>query len=166
MIDTHQNNYPYHCIGQSGILTITAQVRSITLMIDGRRPNTGFGIVKIDLRTGSNTNQASVCNAEWIVRNTALPVDVIQIGFRDITGDCFCDIFIKSPNTYRNYVCKVLSQGYGNNMSDAFVLQNATEVNNTTVNNKLTSTNVYQTIVDANTDLHENKSYTSVITPA
>ena len=87
-----------------------------------------------------------------------MPVDCIQVGFRNTAADSIADIFYKSAGTYNSAVVRVLSSGSRGNINRAFTLVNSSEVNNTTTSNKLTSVGAYKSIADAVADLHSGKT--------
>ena len=160
------NNYPYHLIGQLGPLTGSYDTRGITLLIESRQQYGGFGILKVEARTNQvSTGALAQCHAEWLVRSQNLRSDIVQVGFRNTSGDSIFDIYIKHEGTWRTYTIKVLSQGLAGNMTQQWHLTNANEVNDTTASDKKTSTNVYTSIQNANASLYSNKPYTATLTP-
>jgi len=156
------NNYPFHCIGKIGPITTTYQDAGIKLLVARQNIGGGEGIVNIQFRT-NNTNQDGQCSVRWLVRDSELPVDCIQVGFYKTWGGIYADIFYKSAATYNSCVIRSLGDGTRSTIERRFTLQNSTEVNNTTTSSAGSSTNSYATIAAAGTALH-SKAYTDTIT--
>ena len=159
------NNYPYHYIGTTGIITSSYIDKVINLLVTRDYIDGGSGIVRIEFRTNNASGGATgSCSVRWLCRDNHLPVDCIQVGFRNTAADSIADIFYKSAGTYNSAVVRVLSSGSRGNINRAFTLVNSSEVSNTTTSDKLTSVGAYKAIADAVTDLHSGKTYTSTIT--
>ena len=159
------NNYPYHYIGTTDIITSSYIDKVINLLVTRDYVDGGSGIVRIEFRTNNASGGATgSCSVRWLCRDNNLPVDCIQVGFRNTAADSIADIFYKSAGTYNSAVVRVLSSGSRGNINRAFTLVNSSEVNNTTTSNKLTSVGAYKSIADAVADLHSGKTYTSTIT--
>lgn len=164
------NNYPYHRIATAS--TSAGNFRTnysgnytLTLLVVGARINTNaLGLVKITLRT--NAGGVSTCNVNWAYRTSDIPIDTISVGFRNTTDDTIVDVFNKLNSNYLIYNIKVLHNAISADSGvPIYELLDSNEVNSTTSSDKLTSTNVYASIEAANTELYENKPYTSTITP-
>ncbi len=161
----NKNNYPYHYIGTTGIVTGSYIDKVITLLVTKDHINGGAGIVRIEFRVDNAAGGVtSSCRAVWLMKDDKLPTDCIQIGFRNVAEDSIADIFYKASGTYASAVVRTLQNGVRGGISRAFTLVDSSEVGNTTTTDKLTSVGAYAAINDAATDLHANQTYTSIIT--
>lgn len=162
----NRNNYPYHYIGTTGVITGSYTDKVITLLVTRDYINGGCGLVRIEGRTDNVSNGTlGTCLVEWIFRDKNLPADCIQVGLRDTSGDTIIDIFYKSAGTYNSAVCRVLQHGGRGVVRSDYTLFDSSEVSNTTTSDKLTSVGSYTSLADAANDLHSSKPYTQTLTP-
>ena len=164
----NKNNYPYHRIATIGPITGGFLTYHLVLLITGGWNGSGLGIVKITTRSNDVSNsQVGSITAKWAYRTDDIPIDVIQIGFRNTSGDTLADVFIKKSAAYNSHNIKVLQNSENTDASNnrPYTLMSASEVNDTTASDKKTSTNVYATIAAANSEIWTNKPYTSTVTP-
>ena len=127
------NNYPYHYIGTSGVITGGYSDFCVTLLITRDFINAGYGICRIEGRTNNVSGGAvATCSVNWLVRDKNFPVDAIQVGFRNTSGDTIFDIFYKSSDGYSSIVARVLANGSRGAISRRFELVDSSEVSNTT----------------------------------
>ena len=157
------NNYPYHRFAKLDTLTDSYQDRVTNLLITQDFEGAGWGICRIVLRTNNQNNkQASSAKVEWLARCN-LSADSVQIGLYYKDGSTYADAFIKTTGTYYSTVIRNLGSGSRGNIGRTWTFVNSSEVNNTTATDKKTSYEVYTSVADAGTKLH-NQAYTSTIT--
>lgn len=156
------NNFPYHYIGTTGVLASTYQECLLTLLVTVGHNYNCCGICHIKVRTDvSGTN--SSCAVRWIVRDSNMPVDIIQIGFRSVFGSTIADLFYKSSGIYQSGKVQVLESGYATGWNRCFTLYASSEANNTTASNKGSSFNSYASLTEAQNTLHSSQPYTHTV---
>lgn len=157
-----QNNYPWHRIATSGVLTTKVfDDKSVFLFLaehynDGRQ-----GTIWISLRRNNTGNSQAV--AKWISRS-GFNIDDIQLGLNSTPGDTCLDIFVRAITPWTGGNVMMLSGGSRGADVDYYEFVNSSEDTNTTTTDKKTSVEVYKTIEEAATQLH-GKAYTSIIKP-
>lgn len=161
-ISASQNNYPWHRIATSGVLTTKViDDRSVFLFLaehynDGRQ-----GTIQISLRRNNTANSSAV--AKWISRS-GFNIDDVQLGLNSTPGDTCLDIFVRTSSSRTGGNVMMLSRGSRGADVDYYEFVNSSEATNTTTTDKKTSVEVYKTIEEAATQLH-GKAYTSIIKP-
>lgn len=161
-ISASQNNYPWHRIATSGVLTTKAiDDRSVFLFLaehynDGRQ-----GTIQISLRRNNTANSSAV--AKWISRS-GFNIDDVQLGLNSTPGDTCLDIFVRTSSSWTGGNVMMLSRGSRGLDVDYYEFVNSSEATNTTTTDKKTSVEVYKTIEEAATQLY-GKAYTSIIKP-
>ena len=78
-------------------------------------------------------------------------------------GSTYADAFFKTVGTYWSTTIRNLGSGSRGNIGRTWTFINSSETNNTTTTDKKTSYEVYVSLADAGTALH-NQAYTSTIT--
>lgn len=158
------NNYPFHYIGTTGLRTSGYLDYVITLLVGRDYINGGGGICRIEVRTNNVAGGAlATAKVKWLIRDPDLPVDSIQVGFRDTSGDTIADIFYYSSGAWNSAIVRVLGVGGRTSIARTFTLVDSTEVSNTTSSSAGASVNSFKTIAAAATALHSTKPYTSTI---
>lgn len=161
-ISASQNNYPWHRIATSGVLTTKViDDKSVFLFLaehynDGRQ-----GIIQISLRRNNTANSSAV--AKWISRS-GFNIDDVQLGLNSTPGDTCLDIFVRTSSPWTGGNVMMLSRGSRGVDVDYYEFVNSSEATNTTTTDKKNSVEVYKTIEEAATQLHD-KAYTSIIKP-
>lgn len=155
------NNYPFHRIGYSGEITGYYNDRSTTLYITQGYQGGGFGIVRITVRT-NNTNSVSGAEARWLIRS-GFNADQIQLGFYNVFGKTYCDIFLKINSTYCGTTIRAIGSDSRGSISRTFTLCDSSEANDTTASDAKASKEVYASIAAAGTALHK-QAYTNIVT--
>lgn len=155
------NNYPFHRIGYSGEITGSYNDRSTTLYITQGYQGGGFGIVRITVRT-NNTNSVSGAEARWLIRS-GFNADQIQLGFYNVFGKTYCDIFLKINSTYCGTTIRAIGSDSRGSISRTFTLCDSSEANDTTASDAKASKEVYASIAAAGTALHK-QAYTNIVT--
>lgn len=154
------NNYPFHRIGYTEVITGAYNDKSITLYITQGYQGGGFGIVRITVRT--NNNSASGAEARWLIRS-GFNADQIQLGFYNVYGKTYCDIFLKTTSIYNGTVIRAIGSDARGGISRTFTLCDSSESNNTTASNNKDSKESYVSIAAAGTAIHK-QAYTGTIT--
>ena len=154
------NNYPFHRIGHSGEITGSYNDKSITLYLTQGYQGGGFGIVRITVRT-NNSNGVSGAEARWLVRS-GFGADQIQLGFYNVYGKTYCDIFLKTNGTYNGTTVRAIGSDARGNISRTFTLCDSIEADGTTASDAKTSKESYATIAAAGTAIHK-QAYTNTI---
>lgn len=155
------NNYPFHRIGYSGEMTGSYNDKSITLYLTQGYQGGGFGIIRITVRT-NNSNSVSGAEARWLIRS-GFNADQIQLGFYNVYGKTYCDIFLKTNGTYNGTVIRAIGSDARGNISRTFTLCDSNEADSTTASDAKTSKESYASIAAAGTAIHK-QAYTSTIT--
>ena len=155
------NNYPFHRIGYTQVITGAYNDNSITLYITQGYQGGGFGIVRISVRT-NNSNSASGAEARWLIRSR-FNADQIQLGFYNVYGKTYCDIFLKTNSTYCGTVIRAIGSDSRGNISRTFTLCDSSESNDTTASDAKGSKESYASIAAAGTAIHK-QAYTGIIT--
>lgn len=155
------NNYPFHRIGYTEVITGAYSDKSITLYITQGYQGGGFGIVRITVRT-NNSNSASGAEARWLIRS-GFNADQIQLGFYNVYGKTYCDIFLKTNSTYCGTVIRAIGSDSRGNISRTFTLCDSSESNDTTASDAKGSKESYASIAAAGTAIHK-QAYTGTIT--
>lgn len=161
-ISASQNNYPWHRIATSGVLTTKViDDRSVFLFLaehynDGRQ-----GTIQISLRRNNTANSSAV--AKWISRS-GFNIDDVQLGLNSTPGDTCLDIFVRTSSSWTGGNVMMLSRGSRGADVDYYEFVNSSEDTNTTTTDKKNSVEVYKTIEEAATQLY-GKAYTSIIKP-
>ena len=155
------NNYPFHRIGYTQVITGAYNDNSITLYITQGYQGGGFGIVRISVRT-NNSNSASGAEARWLIRS-GFNADQIQLGFYNVYGKTYCDIFLKTNSTYCGTVIRAIGSDSRGNISRTFTLCDSSESNDTTASDAKGSKESYVSIAAAGTAIHK-QAYTGIIT--
>ena len=155
------NNYPFHRIGYSGEITGSYNDRSTTLYITQGYQGGGFGIVRITVRT-NNSNSVSGAEARWLIRS-GFNADQIQLGFYNVFGKTYCDIFLKTNGTYNGTVIRAIGSDSRGSISRTFTLCDSNEADSTTASDAKTSKESYASIAAAGTAIHK-QAYTNTIT--
>ena len=158
---SNTNNYPFHRIGYSGEITGYYNDRSTTLYITQGYQGGGFGIVRITVRT-NNTNSVSGAEARWLIRS-GFNADQIQLGFYNVFGKTYCDIFLKINSTYCGTTIRAIGSDSRGSISRTFTLCDSSEANDTTASDAKASKEVYASIAAAGTALHK-QAYTNIVT--
>jgi hypothetical protein len=156
------NNYPYHRFAKLDTLTDSYQDRVTNLLITQDFNGGGWGICRIVLRTNNQSNTLSSASVDWLVR-CGLAADSVQIGLYTKDGSTYADAFFKTVGTYWSTTIRNLGSGSRGNIGRTWTFINSSETNNTTTTDKKTSYEVYVSLADAGTALH-NQAYTSTIT--
>lgn len=156
------NNYPYHRFAKLDTLTDSYQDRVTNLLITQDFNGGGWGICRIVLRTNNQSNTLSSASVDWLVR-CGLAADSVQIGLYTKDGSTYADAFFKTVGTYWPTTIRNLGSGSRGNIGRTWTFINSSETNNTTTTDKKTSYEVYVSLADAGTALH-NQAYTSTIT--
>ena len=155
------NNYPYHRIAYTGVITSSYADKSMTLYMSQGYQGGGFGIVRITVRTNNSSN-VSTAEARWLVRS-GFAADAIQIGLYNVYGKTYADVFFKSAGSYSGCVFRAIASDARGGISRTFTLVNSSEVDSTTTSDKKTSKEVYASIASAANALHSNQAYTNTI---
>lgn len=155
------NNYPFHRIGYTEVITGAYNDKSITLYITQGYQGGGFGIVRITVRT-NNSNSASGAEARWLIRS-GFNADQIQLGFYNVFGKTYCDIFLKTNSSYCGTVIRAIGSDSRGNISRTFTLCDSTESGDTTASDAKGSKESYVSIAAAGTAIHK-QAYTGTIT--
>lgn len=155
------NNYPFHRIGYTEVITGAYSDKSITLYITQGYQGGGFGIIRITVRT-NNSNSASGAEARWLIRS-GFNADQIQLGFYNVYGKTYCDIFLKTNSTYCGTVIRAIGSDARGGISRTFTLCDSTEANGTTASDAKGSKESYVSIAAAGTAIHK-QAYNSIIT--
>lgn len=155
------NNYPFHRIGYTEVITGAYIDKSITLYITQGYQGGGFGIIRITVRT-NNSNFASGAEARWLIRS-GFNADQIQLGFYNVYGKTYCDIFLKTNNSYCGTVIRAIGSDARGGISRTFTLCDSTEANGTTASDAKGSKESYVSIAAAGTAIHK-QAYTGTIT--
>ena len=155
------NNYPFHRIGYTEVITGSYSDKSITLYITQGYQSGGFGIIRITVRT-NNSNYASGAEARWLIRS-GFNADQIQLGFYNVFGKTYCDIFLKTTNIYCGTVIRAIGSDARGGISRTFTLCDSTEANSTTTSDAKGSKESYASIAAAGTAIHK-QAYNSIIT--
>lgn len=158
---SNTNNYPFHRIGYSGEITGYYNDRSTTPYITQGYQGGGFGIVRITVRT-NNTNSVSGAEARWLIRS-GFNADQIQLGFYNVFGKTYCDIFLKINSTYCGTTIRAIGSDSRGSISRTFTLCDSSEANDTTASDAKASKEVYASIAAAGTALHK-QAYTNIVT--
>lgn len=156
------NNYPYHRFAKIDAITDSYQDRVTNLLITQDFNGGGWGICRIVLRTNNQSNTLSSASVDWLVR-CGLAADSVQIGLYTKDGSTYADAFFKTVGTYWSTTIRNLGSGSRGNIGRTWTFINSSETNNTTTTDKKTSYEVYVSLADAGTALH-NQAYTSTIT--
>lgn len=156
------NNYPYHRFAKLDTLTDSYQDRVTNLLITQDFNGGGWGICRIVLRTNNQSNTLSLASVDWLVR-CGLAADSVQIGLYTKDGSTYADAFFKTVGTYWSTTIRNLGSGSRGNIGRTWTFINSSEAENTTATDKKTSYEVYTSVADAGTKLH-NQAYTSTIT--
>lgn len=156
------NNYPYHRFAKLDTLTDSYQDRVTNLLITQDFNGGGWGICRIVLRTNNQSNTLSSASVDWLVR-CGLAADSVQIGLYTKDGSTYADAFFKTVGTYWSTTIRNLGSGSRGNIGRTWTFINSSEAENTTATDKKTSYEVYTSVADAGTKLH-NQAYTSTIT--
>ena len=155
------NNYPFHRIGYTEVITGAYSDKSITLYITQGYQGGGFGIIRITVRT-NNSNSASGAEARWLIRS-GFNADQIQLGFYNVYGKTYCDIFLKTNSSYCGTVIRAIGSDARGGISRTFTLCDSTEANGTTASDAKGSKESYVSIAAAGTAIHK-QAYNSIIT--
>lgn len=155
------NNYPYHRFAKLDTLTDSYQDRVTNLLITQDFNGGGWGICRIVLRTNNQSNTLSSASVDWLVR-CGLAADSVQIGLYTKDGSTYADAFFKTVGTYWSTTIRNLGSGSRGNIGRTWTFINSSETNNTTTTDKKTSYEVYVSLADAGTKLH-NQAYTTTI---
>lgn len=155
------NNYPYHRFAKLDTLTDSYQDRVTNLLITQDFNGGGWGICRIVLRTNNQSNTLSSASVDWLVR-CGLAADSVQIGLYTKDGSTYADAFFKTVGTYWSTTIRNLGSGSRGNIGRTWTFINSSETNNTTTTEKKTSYEVYVSLADAGTKLH-NQAYTTTI---
>lgn len=156
------NNYPYHRFAKLDTLTDSYRDRVTNLLITQDFNGGGWGICRIVLRTNNQSNTLSSASVDWLVR-CGLAADSVQIGLYTKDGSTYADAFFKTVGTYWSTTIRNLGSGSRGNIGRTWTFINSSEAVNTTTTDKKTSYEVYTSVADAGTKLH-NQAYTSTIT--
>ena len=154
------NNYPFHRIGYTEVITGAYSDKSITLYITQGYQGGGFGIIRITVRT-NNSNSASGAEARWLIRS-GFNADQIQLGFYNVYGKTYCDIFLKTNSSYCGTVIRAIGSDARGGISRTFTLCDSTEANGTTASDAKGSKESYASIAAAGTAIHK-QAYTGTI---
>lgn len=154
------NNYPFHRIGYTEVITSVYSDKSITLYITQGYQGGGFGIVRITVRT-NNSNSASGAEARWLIRS-GFNAYQIQLGFYNVFGKTYCDIFLKTTSTYNGTVIRAIGSDARGGISRTFTLCDSSESNDTTASDAKGSKESYVSIAAAGTAIHK-QAYNSII---
>lgn len=155
------NNYPYHRFAKLDTLTDSYQDRVTNLLITQDFNGGGWGICRIVLRTNNQSNTLSSASVDWLVR-CGLAADSVQICLYTKDGSTYADAFFKTVGTYWSTTIRNLGSGSRGNIGRTWTFINSSETNNTTTTDKKTSYEVYVSLADAGTKLH-NQAYTTTI---
>lgn len=155
------NNYPYHRFAKLDTLTDSYQDRVTNLLITQDFNGGGWGICRIVLRTNNQSNTLSSASVDWLVR-CGLAADSVQIGLYTKDGSTYADAFFKTVGTCWSTTIRNLGSGSRGNIGRTWTFINSSETNNTTTTDKKTSYEVYVSLADAGTKLH-NQAYTTTI---
>lgn len=158
----NKNNYPWHRIAYTDVLTTAYIRRTISLILNQAVFGGKYGELVIKVNTNSaNTN--SSYEVYWVV-NKGFGADDIKIGVNNTYGNTYFDVFYKCPGTWQNLLIEQKTGGYDSSFTKSFTLCSSQEVSDTTTTDKLTSYECYTTIESAATELH-NTAYTAIISP-
>lgn len=156
----NKNNYPYHRIAKLDAITSSYQDRSTLLYITQDYNGGGFGIVRVSLRT-NNSSSVSGVEARWLVRS-GLNADSIQIGLYNVYGATYADVFFKCPGAYGSATIRAIASGTRGSVGRTWTLINSSETNDTTTDDKKTSSECWASVGDAATELH-SQAYSGVV---
>ena len=154
------NNFPYHRIAYSGTVTGQYVDKAITMLITQDYAGGGFGICSVRLRTNSSSVVSSA-EVKWLCRS-GIDAEAIQVGLYNVAGNTYADIFFKVTSSYQGTVIRNLAMGARGGISRTWTLVNSSEVNDTTSTDKKTSTEVYNSVANAGSALH-NQAYSLVV---
>lgn len=155
------NNYPYHRIAKLDTITGAYSDKATTLYITQDYNGGHFGIIRISLRTNNSSSVSSV-EAKWLVRS-GFSLDAIQVGIYNVYGQTYSDVFLKSNGSYAGTTVRAIASGNRGSIGSTWTLISSAEANDTTSSDKKTSTEVYNSIANAATALHE-KAYSTIVT--
>ena len=158
----NKNNFPWHRIAYSDVMTTTYNRRTIALILNQAVFGGKYGELVIKVATNA-TNNASSYEAYWVV-NKGFGADDIKIGVNNTFGNTYFDVFYKCPSTWSNLLIEQKTGGYDSNFTKSFTLCSSQEVSDTTTTDRLTSIECYSTIEAAATELH-NEAYTAIVSP-
>lgn len=151
----NQNNFPLHRFAKLDTITDSYQDRVMNLLITQDYYGGGFGICRITLRTNNQTNKVeSQVSIDWLVRS-GLDKECIVIAMCTKDGSTYTDAFFVTDGTYEGTVIRNLGSGRRGNVARTWTLLNSKEVDNTTTSDKLTSTEVYASLDEAASTLHD-----------
>ena len=156
------NNYPYHRIATTGIVTGSYQDREITLLLSQGYIGGCQGVIRLALRTNGSSDSGSSVEAHWLYRK-GFAVDDIQVGIFNTFGNTYADAFLKTRGSYASTTGVVLTQGTRGSLSAAWTLIDSDEEDNTTTSDDKNSTECFKSITDAGTALHD-KAYSTIVT--
>ena len=152
---SNTSNYPWHRFAYRENITGTYHDADAIFDIRGRFNEGRFGRIKVSIRT-NNSGTAVNVGARWLYRSANFNVDDIKIASWGTTGQSvYVDVFIKCGSYPRITVYQV--EG-----GRLFTLINSAEAADTTASDPKTSYEVYKTVEDAGTALH-NQAYTQII---
>jgi len=154
------NNYPYHRIAYSGVVSGQYVDKAITMLITQDYAGGGFGICSVRLRTNASSVVSSA-EVKWLCRSV-LTAESIQVGLYNVAGKTYADIFFKATSGYQGTVIRNLAMGARGGISRTWTLVDSNEANDTTTSDKKTSKEVYASIASAGTTLH-NQAYSMVL---
>lgn len=154
-------NYPFRRIAKLDTITSQYTDRTTTLYLTADYNGGQFGILRISLRTNSNTQDSSV-EVKWLVRY-GFSLDSIKIGFCKTPGATYADVFYTKASTYTGIIIRDISSGSRGSDTNTWTLVDSKEVNDTTTTDKLISKECYTSVENAATLIH-NKPYTDIIT--
>lgn len=100
--------------------------------------------------------------ARWLIRS-GFNADQIQLGFYNVYGKTYCDIFLKTTSTYNGTVIRAIGSDARGGISRTFTLCDSSESNDTTASNNKDSKESYVSIAAAGTAIHK-QAYTGTIT--
>lgn len=160
------NNYPFHRFAYKTGLTGSYMDMSAVFRITKGYQGGGSGLFQVIVRTNSSTSGSTVSQLviKWLQRDLAIPVDCIQAGFYNVHGATYVDLFYKSAGSYSGAVIEQVSIAGRGNMSQAFTLVTSVEANDTTSTDKKGATEIFKTIEEAGTELHD-QDYSLIIKP-
>ena len=154
-------NYPYHRFAKIDATTNNYYDAVTNILITQDFNGGGWGICRIVLRTNNQSNTLSSASVDWLVR-CGLAADSVQIGLYTKDGSTYADAFFKVPGTHGGTVFRNLGSGGRGSITRRWAFINSIEVDNTTETDKKTSYEVYTSVADAGTKLH-NQAYTTTI---
>lgn len=155
------NNYPYHRFAKIDVVTGTYTDIETTFLVTGGYVNGTLGILKLILRT-NDSGTVSYATAKWLILDNNLSEDQVKIGLYNVNGSTYADAFFKCSNPYQSLIFHVLESSERNTVIDGWTPISSAEVDNTTTSDKKNSAEVYTSIENAATILH-NKAYTNII---